>query len=96
MGVAKDYKDAFGKPPTAEVLVGMLLIEKYYGDRRINSSGYWLTPNEIYIDWNIFKDTDFLEKRLRGSRVLLKELVILLQKKMRCDVRERTINQILN
>lgn len=90
MDIAKEYKEAFGVKPTESQLLDLCLIEEYDFDRKINSKGYWITPNIIYIDWSILKDSEIKTNGKMGR--ILKEA----QSRLKSNFRESKINKVLD
>lgn len=89
MEIAKEYKEGFGVKPTASQLLDGCLIEEYDFDRKMNSSGYWVTPNIIYIDWSVLKDSEINTTGKMGK--ILNEA----QSRLKSNFRESKINKIL-
>jgi hypothetical protein len=90
MDIAKEYKEGFGKKPTPTQLLNGCLIEESDFDRKVNSSGYWITPNAIYIDWDIMKNSDIKSK---GS---MSSFLSVVQSKLRSDFRESKLDSVLS
>jgi predicted RNA-binding protein YlxR (DUF448 family) len=60
-------------------------------DRKLNSRGYWFTPNNLYIDYGIFKNS-ILDSGSSYNKTLLRHI----QSELKSAIRNKKIKYILN
>jgi len=59
-------------------------------DRRLNSRGFWFTPNDLYIDYDIFKNA-VLDNGTSYNKTLLRAI----QSELKKSIRNKKISYVL-